>query len=204
MSAGNIFFSGKWKSQTFTSSGTFTVPSGVSMVVVEMYGGGGGGGNYQDASPTYRIAYGGEAGQYVVKPVLVTAGASVAVTIGAGGNGASSINTKGSDGANTSFGSVNARGGFGGDIIEGFGTLLTTRGGSGRPSTHAIGGLNDFSGQINASGGNAGYGTGGSGNATDANGGIGAGGGGSNGPASGSGSAGDGGDGICIVYWQKD
>src|SRR5215210_6592902 len=51
-------------SRTFNSSGTFTVPDGVTQVTVELWGGGGGGG-YN--STTGRPASGGGGGAYTKK-----------------------------------------------------------------------------------------------------------------------------------------
>jgi hypothetical protein len=55
---------------------SFTVPVGVTTILVECWGGGGGGG--------YKS--GGGAGGYITAKINVTAGASVAVQVGAGGN----------------------------------------------------------------------------------------------------------------------
>lgn len=60
--------------QTFTSSGTFTVPAGVSKVKVTVVGGGGAG---------YTETYNGARAQAVVS---VTPGASISVTVGSAGN----------------------------------------------------------------------------------------------------------------------
>lgn len=60
--------------QTFTSSGTFAVPAGVSKVKVTVVGGGGAG---------YTDTYNGARAQAVVS---VTPGASISVTVGSAGN----------------------------------------------------------------------------------------------------------------------
>ncbi len=94
--------------QLFTATGTFTQPTGVTKVFVELAGGGGGGGsgnggNYQAGG------YGGFSSGWV------TIAANQTVTIGAGGNGADAVNTNGSDGGTTSFGAlISATGGGGG------------------------------------------------------------------------------------------
>ena len=83
------------RSQEFLSSGTYVVPSTVTTVWVTMCGGGGGGNGIG----------GGAGGAFCIKrPVSVTPGSRVTVTIGAGG-------TSGSSGGATSFGSVSVSGG---------------------------------------------------------------------------------------------
>lgn len=64
--------------QAFTSSGTWTKPSGINFIKITAVGGGGGGGLGGDA-------FGGAAGATVIRYVDVTSIASVAITIGAGG-----------------------------------------------------------------------------------------------------------------------
>ena len=67
--------------QEFTSSGTLTVPSGVSHLLVEMWGGGGGGGGSAADAP----GSGGGAGGYTRAVVSVTPGATYNIVVGAGG-----------------------------------------------------------------------------------------------------------------------
>ena len=65
--------------QVFTSSGTFTVPAGVTKVKVTVVGGGGGGG----IGTSYA---GGGGGGTAIKTITgLTPGGTVAVTVGAGG-----------------------------------------------------------------------------------------------------------------------
>lgn len=104
------------KSQTFNSSGTFTVPTGVTSVWVTMTGGGGAGGSSISGSG----APSGASGAYTIKQaVSVTAGASITVTIGGGGAGVAAgvgASTSGGRGGTTSFGSVSVTGGYGGQF----------------------------------------------------------------------------------------
>lgn len=98
------------KSQLFTVSGTFNVPGNITSVWLTMIGGGGGGGG----CVTF-LAHGGGgggSGEYcIAMPVPVSSGASVAVTIGANGVGGTDRGTNGGD---TYFGNIVAKGGKGG------------------------------------------------------------------------------------------
>src|SRR5262249_49930048 len=68
---------------TYTSSGTFTAPAGVTSVTVDMWGGGGGGCS-GDGCET-----GASGGAYVHATASVTPGNGYSVTIGQGGGGGS-------------------------------------------------------------------------------------------------------------------
>lgn len=90
--------------RTFTSSGTFTVPTGLSSVEVLVVSGGGQGGGFEGGGGggggiTYRASY------------AVSAGNNIAVTVGAGGTGATSW--VGAAGGASSFGGLTAPGGGG-------------------------------------------------------------------------------------------
>ena len=89
--------------QTFTSSGTFTVPAGVRSVDAFLVGGGGGGSQRGSAR-----AGGGGGGGYTLtqKGIGVSPGQQIAVVVGSGGS-------IGSRGGTSSFGSYLARGGNG-------------------------------------------------------------------------------------------
>lgn len=85
--------------QEFTQSGTFTVPAGVTHLLVEMWGAGGGGGGGSSGLSTGLPAPlsasgcagvgggGGGAGGYTRAVVSVTPGATYTVTVGSGGQG---------------------------------------------------------------------------------------------------------------------
>lgn len=228
MSTLTQFLSGKLKSQEFLSSGTYTVPAGVTTVWVTMCGGGGSGGTAGTA--TYGAA-GGGAGAYVIKQaVSVTPGASVTVTIGAGGTGVAADST-GNSGGTTSFGSLSvlggtggghaasqtsthiqpgnggARGGFGkGSSLSAVSLAATSCGGRAGLTSNADGGLS-WAFQSSASyGGGAGglFGDGTNGNnsaaSTSASANSGA---GSGGSRFSSGTGGAGGSGRCIVEWLE-
>lgn len=114
--------------QTFLTSGTFTVPAGITAVRVQIYGGGGGGGGGY-FEPDSVQAKGGDGGGYNYYPIWVggpqvlitglTPGSSIPVTVGAGGAGGAGYvgytGQSGSAGGSSSFGGyVTATGGGGG------------------------------------------------------------------------------------------
>src|SRR5579859_1695498 len=70
------FGTGQW--QTFQSSGTFTVPAGITQIRVRVVGGGGGGASTGSAR-------GGGGGEYAHGTFNVSSGSPYTVTIGAGG-----------------------------------------------------------------------------------------------------------------------
>jgi hypothetical protein len=99
--------------QTFTSSGNFTVPAGVTSVTVELWGGGGAGGGANGGNSNARSGGGGAGGTFTLATVSVTPGEVIAVTVGAGGTGVSG--DAGNPGGTSSFGTyASAIGGQGG------------------------------------------------------------------------------------------
>ncbi len=165
-------------SQTFTSSGTFTVPTGVTSVKVTLAGGGAGGGGGQRraaSSPGCGCGGGGGGGggggQYLQDQVVsVTPGQNITVTVGSGGAGgtgggsADQIAPSGSAGESSSFGSlVTAAGGSGGNGAN------STTGGAG-------GGAGGAGGTAGSSGGSGPGGSGGAGGNSQGTGGAGVGG----------------------------
>lgn len=122
--------------QTFTSSGTFTVPAGKTTVRATVVGGGQGG------YPVYYIyvscapcivatGSGGTAGGSAVEYITgLTPGATVAVTVGAGGTTTTPGYTPGSGGT-SSFGSYCSATGGGGSPGVGSGGNLNLSGGHG-------------------------------------------------------------------------
>jgi uncharacterized protein YjdB len=73
-------------SEGFTSSGTFTVPTGVHRIIVECWGGGGGGGNAQHGGAGTSRGGGGAGGAYTIKTLTGVSG-NYTVTVGSGGSG---------------------------------------------------------------------------------------------------------------------
>jgi hypothetical protein len=114
-------------SESFTSSGTFSVPSGIIAVDAIVVGGGGAGGH--DSPPGATGGGGGGAGGLIFMPEYpVTPGGTITVTVGCGGPnaGTGSPTTTGcaSNGQDTTFGSP-------GDPGLGTGGVLTAKGGGG-------------------------------------------------------------------------
>ena len=148
----------------FTSTGStnWTVPDGVSTVSVVAVGGGGGGSFNEQGT-------GGGGGLAWANNVSVTPGSTISVTVGTGGNGASSDGNSANNGGNSSFGSIfTALGGLG---AQG-GAQDTNRGATGSfdgggSGGAGIGGSLSDTGRSQGGGGAAGYtGNGGRGGST--------------------------------------
>jgi hypothetical protein len=180
--------------QSFTTSGTFSVPSGVTAVDVLVVAGGGGGGQ--------RHSGGGGAGGLIFRPGFpVTPGGTVSVTVGCGGLGGiyggspTQPDYAGLVGQDSVFGTLTAKGGGGfstasgaggsgaGGSLGGTGGTATQPTQPGDSGAYGFGnnggtGLNSPAGQcgIGTGGGGGGagaVGTTGSGNTAAGNGGIG-------------------------------
>ena len=131
---GTIYLSGSTRYHKFTSSGTFTVPSGGSFSVEALIvAGGGGSGNPE-------VGGGGGAGGVVVQTLTRTAG-SYTVTVGGGGGW-------GGNGGNSSVtGYTTAIGGGRGGGFQGGGTAGGSGGGGGGSNGGALGGGAGTAGQ---------------------------------------------------------
>ena len=140
--------------QTFTASGTWTKPAGVTKVIVEVQGAGGSGSGHGASSTQARA---GGAGGYAKKLIDVSGVSTSTITVGTGGTGvggtsanvgnaggASSWNdgtttvtgNGGSGGSNTSY----ALGGAGGTATGGDVNITGERGGLHSNNVHYPGG----------------------------------------------------------------
>lgn len=134
------------KSDVYTSSGTWSKPSGVTFVQVQLWGAGGGGGSGAIGTSANAGGGGGGAGSNIYTFPASTVPNSVTVTIGAGGSGGAA-QTAGSGAAGSAGGNTT------------FGSLLTAIGGSGASvTTYNPGGKGGGDGlaSVNVGYGNAG------------------------------------------------
>lgn len=181
----------------FTSTGTFTVPRGVTSVLVDIVGAGGGGGGTSNVTGA---AGGGGGGQGAFNVSSnVTALTALTVTIGAGGTSGSNAGSNGGTGGTTSFNGISKTGGIGGTGSTG------STGQAGGASGDSTGGTGGTGGSTSASGSNGGTGTGGGSGGTGGvnsgtNGGGGGGGASGIGATGGNGGTGIGGNGAAGIY----
>jgi hypothetical protein len=148
----------EYASHTWLSSGTFTVPPGVTSIQYFVVGGGGGGG--RGTGPALEpVGGGGGAGGRLTGTLAVTPLDVYAITVGAGGLGATTAGASGANGGNSSIGvAVVAIGGGGGG--GGLGTTVNvgnvggSGGGRGMGGAGATGAAGTV-GQGNAGGGGA-------------------------------------------------
>lgn len=158
--------------QTFTTSGSWTVPSGVTSVQVECWGAGGGGGGNNSTSDG---AGGGGGGGYSRATLTVIPGNIYTINVGNGGTGGTGAQN-GSSGESSWFGSITtilANGGSGGEqrtnnggdggtgaaigVVTGTNTARFTggNGAAGRDNNTGIGGGGGSSAGTSANGNNA-------------------------------------------------
>ena len=214
--------------QIFTSSGTFTAPTGVTKVFITAVGGGGGGGGCSTGANG--SGAGGGAGAHIIShPVTVVAGNNYTVTVNSGGTGGSGA-SNGSNGGSVSFAAASviltcpgggggvsrANGGTAGaggtgSEVTGIGSIgvKNSFGASGGIRHIIVAGASGGAGLGNTGGGEGGgggagspLGAGGNGGAAGASGAAGTGfGSGGGGGGTGTSSGGNGTNGIVIVQW---
>lgn len=162
---------------SFTVSGTWTAPAGVTSVTVEAWGAGGGGGA---ATGSPAKGGGGAGGQYAKKVVAVVPGTVYAIAVGAGGTVGTAV--AGGIGGNSTFAAttVVAKGGAGGGLAAannsggtaGAGSVaggvgdIVYAGGNGSAAAGAVGGAGGGGAGSAGAGGNAVGNTAGAGTAT--------------------------------------
>jgi len=114
---------------SFTASGTFAVPAGITAVDVLVVGGGGGSGSA--GAPTVSSG-GGGAGGLIYRPgFTVSPGSTITVTVGDGGADVGGNHSPGNSGQDSVFGTLTAKGGGGGGSIDGAGKQGGSGGGGG-------------------------------------------------------------------------
>jgi len=118
------------RASTFTSTGTFTVPAGITAVKATVVGAGGAGG--QVSTGGYGAGGGGGGGVAIRWITGLTSGATVAVTVGTAPGGTSSFGSYASATGGSSGGSANdGAGGAGGSGTNGDINLTGGQGGAG-------------------------------------------------------------------------
>ena len=165
---------GSYNIHTFTSSGTFSVASTITVEYLVIAGGGGGGvsngGGAGGGAGGYRNSTGSEdsGGSSNTAPTLSLAAGDYTVTIGAGGAGftAGGTGNRGEQGSDSVFGSITSIGGGwgGGDNGGSLGGGGGSAGGSARGNTTATSGTvgqgsNGGHGRSNEGGGGGGAGS---------------------------------------------
>lgn len=100
--------------QSFTTSGTWTIPAGVTQIRARIRGGGGGGGG---ANAPSSAAVGGSGGGGAYAEGLITGltpGSTLTITVGTGGSAGASTGGNGGNGTQSQVGTITAGGGGGG------------------------------------------------------------------------------------------
>ena len=153
LSSPGLATSGVINSQVYTSSTTWTKPSGITFVKVVCIGGGGGGGGGEGAAAaTLRMGGSGGGGGAIAEKVMRASdvSANVSVTVGDGGaggaGGSSAAGSTGVVGGNSSFGSYLTV--YGGGRGAPGDTAAVAGGGGG-----GTGGVGDNGGASNTTGG---------------------------------------------------
>ncbi len=137
IASGAIPESGLASVQVFTSSGTYTKPSGVTKVIVEVQGGGGSG---NESDNTARQYVAGGSGGYAKKLIDVSSISTATITVGSGGAGINNVVT----------------GNAGGSSIWSDGTNTVTGGGGGASTASGSSGGTASGGDLNINGAGSG------------------------------------------------
>jgi len=147
------------QTDTFTVSGTWTVPANVSSAIFEAWGGGGAGGG---ASTTNSFGGGGGGGGYCINSASVTSGSNYTITVGqatAGGSGSGAVGSE-SDVQDPSLVTIcTGNGGNGGGANNGIGGT----GGLGLNGDSSFSGGGGAAGSGSSGGGGGGAGSSGNG-----------------------------------------
>lgn len=155
---------------TFNSSGSWTVPCGVTSVTVQAWGGGGGGAGDSDNLTTISGS-GGGGGGYCTNTFIVTPGQIIPYVVGTGGAGGA-VAGSGGNGTSSTFLTLTAGFGTGGSISNGAagvggggsgGTVINGANGTIGNSTAGFSGAGGAAGNIGGVGFGAGRNTDGDG-----------------------------------------
>ncbi|MDH3381691.1 MAG: GEVED domain-containing protein, partial [Flavobacteriaceae bacterium] len=144
--------------QTFTTSGTFTVPAGVTSIAVEAWGAGGGGGS---TASNNQAGSGGGGGAYAKSVFSVVSGTNYNIIVGSGGaadsnGGNSTFNSNWVIAAGGQGGNVtNFIGGSGGSTASSIGTIKYAGGNGGNSSGTSFSGGGGGGAGSTGAGGNA-------------------------------------------------
>lgn len=137
--------------QVFTSSGTFTIPTGITALKVTAIGGGGGGGAAtSNSNDSAQAGGGGGGGTAVAYLTGLTPGNTLSVTVGAGGTAGSSAGNGGAGGASSvasgtqTITTITANGGGGGIGASPGGSGAGGAGGSTSGATYGISGSQGY------------------------------------------------------------
>lgn len=153
------------QSQTFTTSSTFTVPTGVTSIKVECWGGGGSGGG--GTARNVRGGGGGAGGSYVTSILTVVPGDLYTVTVAGVRTSTNAAGTKGNPSWFGTTSTIYAEGGAGGaapnggTVAGGTGSIalsigtLRYAGGNGASGTSALSGGGGGGAGSTGAGGNA-------------------------------------------------
>lgn len=118
--------SGRIRTAKFTASGSWTAPAGVFSIQALAVGGGGGGGASKSTNVNTSETGGGGGGGGVVDGMFpVVPGTTYTVTIGTGGAGANTTTAAGSNGTDTTFGSLFTAPGGQGGVTDSVGTRVS-------------------------------------------------------------------------------
>lgn len=142
---------------TFTTSGTWKAPCGVTSVSVQVWGGGGSGAS--DIVNDNIGVGGGGGGGYSSATLSVTPGSSITVVVGTGGLAPTVSPFGGVAGGQSSFGALIAGGGLGGatnGVGGAGGTGTTSNGTNGSNNSLAVGGAGGAGGTPGGGAGGAG------------------------------------------------
>ncbi len=135
--------------QVFDSSGSWTPPTGITKVYVQVWGGGGAGGSGTPATLTSGGGAGGGGGGHGAGIFTLSSSSAVTVTVGAGGTVPGTSGQAGGSGGTSSFGGyISADGGSGGGVNTPILTIggsslatLNITGTKGQGSNAAVGGF---------------------------------------------------------------